>query len=66
MHCANGCNERRVGEMPALLKAELELAIQRRETRLPLGSAEIDAKIVERFYQARAIRRRLSSIHWRR
>jgi type I restriction enzyme R subunit len=40
-----------------LKKAELELVIQRRETRLPLGPAEIDAKIVERFYQVRAIRR---------
>jgi type I restriction enzyme, R subunit len=40
-----------------LKKAELELLIQRRETRLPLGSAEIDPKIVERFYQTRAVRR---------
>jgi type I restriction enzyme R subunit len=38
-------------------KAELELLIQRRETRLPLASAEIDPKIVERYYQSRAIRR---------
>jgi type I restriction enzyme R subunit len=38
-------------------KPELELLIQRRETRLPLASAEIDQKIVERFYQWRAIRR---------
>lgn len=38
-------------------KAELELLIQRRETRLPLARAEIDGKIVERFYQSRAIRR---------
>jgi type I restriction enzyme R subunit len=40
-----------------LKKAELELMIQRRETRLPLASTEIDPKIVERFYQSRAIRR---------
>ena len=40
-----------------LKKAELELLVQRRETCLSLGSAEIDIKIVERFYQARAIRR---------
>ena len=38
-------------------KNELELLIQRRETRLPLASAEIDPKIVERYYQSRAIRR---------
>jgi type I restriction enzyme R subunit len=38
-------------------KPELELLIQRREIRLPLAKAEIDAKIVERFYQSRAIRR---------
>ncbi len=38
-------------------KDELELRIQRRDTRVPLGSAEIDAKIVERYYQSRAIRR---------
>jgi type I restriction enzyme R subunit len=38
-------------------KDELELLIQRRETRLPLASAEIDPKIVERYYQSRAIRR---------
>ncbi|HZQ17456.1 MAG TPA: DEAD/DEAH box helicase family protein [Terriglobales bacterium] len=38
-------------------KDELERLIQRRNTRLPLGSAEIDHKIVERYYQERAIRR---------
>ena len=38
-------------------KDELGLLIQRRETRLPLASAEIDPKIVERYYQSRAIRR---------
>jgi type I restriction enzyme R subunit len=38
-------------------KVELELLIQRRVTRLSLSSAEIDPKIVERFYQSRAIRR---------
>ena len=38
-------------------KAELELRIQRRETRQPLASAEIDPQIAERFYQSRAIRR---------
>lgn len=38
-------------------KVELELMIQRRETRLPLATAEIDPKIVERYYQSRAIRR---------
>jgi type I restriction enzyme R subunit len=38
-------------------KDEVELLVQRRETRLPLGSAEIDTRIVERYYQARAIRR---------
>jgi type I restriction enzyme R subunit len=38
-------------------KPELELLVQRREIRLPLAKAEIDTKIVERFYQSRAIRR---------
>ncbi|HXM94213.1 MAG TPA: DEAD/DEAH box helicase family protein [Candidatus Dormibacteraeota bacterium] len=38
-------------------KPELELLVQRRETRLALAKAEIDTKIVERFYQSRAIRR---------
>ena len=38
-------------------KAELELAIQRRASRKPLASAEIDAAIVARYYQTRAIRR---------
>ena len=38
-------------------KAELELVIQRRTTRRPLGEAPINASIVERHYQTRAIRR---------
>ena len=38
-------------------KAELELAVQRRTSRKPLASAEIDAAIVGRYYQTRAIRR---------
>jgi type I restriction enzyme, R subunit len=38
-------------------KPELELMIQRRSTRKPLGSAEIRPEIVERYYQTRAIRR---------
>lgn len=38
-------------------KAELELIIQRRQTRKSLATAKIDAKIVERYYQTRAIRR---------
>ena len=38
-------------------KAELELLIQRRGSRKPLASAEINAAIVERFYQTRGIRR---------
>jgi type I restriction enzyme R subunit len=38
-------------------KSELELLIQRRITRLPLSTAEIDTAIVERYYQTRAIRR---------
>ncbi|HEU0300264.1 MAG TPA: DEAD/DEAH box helicase family protein [Longimicrobium sp.] len=38
-------------------KAELELLIQRRASRKPLGTAQIDADIVERHYQTRAIRR---------
>jgi type I restriction enzyme, R subunit len=35
---------------------ELELLIQRRQTRLPLPSAPVDAAIVERYYQTRAIK----------
>jgi type I restriction enzyme R subunit len=35
----------------------LELAIRRRSTRKPLATIDIDEKIVERFYQTRAIRR---------
>ncbi len=38
-------------------KAELELMIQRRSTRLSLAGATIDSAIVERAYQTRAIRR---------
>lgn len=38
-------------------KAELELMIQRRQSRKSLASAKIDDKIVERYYQTRAIRR---------
>jgi type I restriction enzyme R subunit len=38
-------------------KDELELLIQRRSTRQPLGNALINAAIVERYYQTRAIRR---------
>jgi type I restriction enzyme R subunit len=40
-----------------LKKDELELAIQRRQTRLPLDGAPINGEIVERYYQTRAIRR---------
>ncbi|WP_243317704.1 DEAD/DEAH box helicase family protein [Geothrix paludis] len=40
-----------------LTKAELELTIQRRTSRKPLGEAEINTVIVERSYQHRAIRR---------
>src|SRR5690606_22791236 len=36
---------------------ELELAIQRRRTRASLAATEINAGIVERHYQVRAIRR---------
>ena len=38
-------------------RAELELLIQRRSSRKPLASAEVNPAIVERFYQARGIRR---------
>ena len=38
-------------------KGELELLIQRRTSRKPLGQAEVDPAIVERFDQTRAIRR---------
>ena len=38
-------------------KTELELLIQRRQTRKPLAMAEIIQAIVERYYQIRAIRR---------
>lgn len=37
-------------------KAELELLVQRRQSRKPLAEAVIDANIVERFYQTRAVR----------
>ena len=40
-----------------LKKDELELAIQRRSTRKPLAPEDINSKIVERYYQTRAIRR---------
>ena len=36
---------------------ELELLIQRRTSRKPLRAAEVDDKIVERYYQTRAVRR---------
>ena len=39
-----------------LSREALALMIQRRSTRKPLASLDIDAKIVERFYQTRAIR----------
>jgi type I restriction enzyme R subunit len=35
---------------------ELELLVQRRQSRLPLSSAPVDASIVERYYQTRAIK----------
>lgn len=38
-------------------KSELELAIQRRASRKALASTNINEKIVERYYQTRAIRR---------
>ena len=38
-------------------KTELELLIQRRGTRKPLATEEINPAIVERYYQTRAIRR---------
>lgn len=38
-------------------KDELELVIQRRTTRCPPAEARINAEIVERYYQTRAIRR---------
>ena len=38
-------------------KAELELLIQRRQTRKSLAAAQINEAIVERYYQTRAIRR---------
>jgi type I restriction enzyme, R subunit len=38
-------------------KGELELLIQRRESRKPLAQAEVNTAIVERYYQARAIRK---------
>jgi type I restriction enzyme, R subunit len=40
-----------------LKKDELQLAIQRRTSRQTLKDAEINSQIVERYYQARAIRR---------
>lgn len=53
-------NDRRYPPRPVqgfLTKDELELAIRRRTTLKPLSAADIDRKIVERFYQTRAIRR---------
>jgi type I restriction enzyme R subunit len=38
-------------------KKELELMVQRRQTRKSLASAEVNKAIVERYYQERAIRR---------
>jgi type I restriction enzyme R subunit len=38
-------------------KDELQLLVQRRETRKPIASAEINKEIVERYYQERAIKR---------
>jgi type I restriction enzyme R subunit len=38
-------------------KDELELLIQRRTTRRPLATAEVNEAIVERYYQTRAIRK---------
>ena len=38
-------------------RAELELMIQRRESRRKLAEAEVDGAIVERYYQTRAIRK---------
>lgn len=38
-------------------KAELELLIQRRDSRKPLAQAEINAQIADRYYQERGIRR---------
>lgn len=38
-------------------QAELELLIQRRTSRKPLAEAVIDNKIIERYYQTRAVRR---------
>lgn len=43
-------------------KAELELLIQRRSSRKELATAIIDPKIVERYYQTRAIRRIAESL----
>lgn len=38
-------------------KSELELLVQRRTTKKSLASAEVDKKIVERYYQTRGIRK---------
>jgi superfamily II DNA or RNA helicase len=46
---------RRLGRAPRPRPAKCR--IQRRETRKALASEDIDRKIVERFYQERAIRR---------
>lgn len=48
---------------------ELELLIQRRQTRQPLASQTVNAEIVERYYQTRAIRKvaeRLENDHQRK
>jgi len=37
-------------------RGELELLVQRRQTRLPLAGADVDTEIVERYYQTRAIK----------
>jgi type I restriction enzyme, R subunit len=38
-------------------KDELQLLVQRRQTRKPLATVEINKEIVERYYQERAIKR---------
>ena len=43
---------------------ECELAIQRRTTALPLAQVAINSKIVERYYQERAIRRIVKRSRW--
>jgi type I site-specific restriction endonuclease len=48
-----------------LTKDELQLAIQRRTLRKSLATEDVDPVIVERFYQARAIRRVAASTEGR-